>query len=188
MDFPLTVSGTQTVMTRGIRMNFGSDPCHVRVSPHPDGYFDVLIPSGVQPNFYFEQNLSVYCFGDEVTQRVIPAVVNLRQMGLMNQAHESTITLYCRDGSIALDPQGLVKFEIDQRFIKFLLLIEGSESYNTNKALEIISDYNLYTFRGHARKFNNWVSNYTHMIGKALDGGGRDGYILNPFIKLISIE
>lgn len=188
MDFFPTVSGTQTIMSRSIRVGLGSQPGYFRVSQNPDGFLEFLVPSGTQPNFYFENNLSVYCFGDEIAQQVMPKVVTLRQMGLMSPVEESVTTLYCYRGGIALDPQCLVKFNIDQRFIDFLFRIEEEAEFDTNAVIRIADGYNESTFRTHMKKFNVWMRRFTPILGSALVGKRGLGYRLNTSIRLKSLK
>lgn len=184
MEFWPTVSGTQTIMNRGMRINFGPQTGYLRVSPHPDGSFDLILPSGVQPSICFEQNFSICCIGEEVAQRVMAKAVTLQQMGLMNPANASIITLYCRDRMISLDPQCHLHFETDPKFIEFLFLVKEKESYDTDEVLKIVGGYNKSTFRTHMSKFNNWMRDNTPLIGGALVGERGSGYHLNSFIRL----
>ncbi len=171
-------------MDRGIRIGLGSQPGYFRISQNPDGFLDFIVPSGMQPNFYFEQNVSVYCFGDELTQQVMPNVVTLRQKGLMSPVEESTTTLYCGRGIIALDPQFLVPFKVDQRFINFLFHIEENVSCDTNAVIRVADGYNESTFRTHMKKFNVWMREHASTIGGVLVGKRGLGYRLNASIRL----
>lgn len=187
MDFFPTVSGTQTIISRSIRVGLGSQPGHFQISQHPDGFLDFIVPSGTQPNFYFEQNLSVYCFGDEVTQQVMSKVVTLRQMTHTSPTEEFAATLYCGHGVIGLDPQRLISFNVDQKFIDFLLYIQEETDTNPDEVIRVAGGYNESTFRTHMKKFNTWISRHVPLIRSALEGKRGLGYRLNPSVRLKNV-
>lgn len=109
-------------------------------------------------------------------------------MGLMSPIEESVTTLYCRNGVIDLDPRFLVPFEVDQKFIDFILHIEEKVSCDANAIVRISDGYNESTFRTHMKKFNAWMRKHTPVIGNALVGKRGSGYRLNVSIRLKQLK